>query len=118
MPRPKNEPRLSYGRTWIPTYSNFDIDYFSPLRNELFKLTEQLQQAELYGEHEKMTYENALIQMRNFINTNKLVIPPENEFFISQIQKINGELRNKKRRSKKYKKIYSKKYKKIYSRKI
>ena len=88
MPRPTNEPRYSYGRTWIPGYTQLSIDYFDPKRLELFKLTQQLNEAELYGDYKYMKYEDALTQMKSFIDDNKLTIPPNAEFFISELAKI------------------------------
>jgi len=119
MPRPPNEPRYSYGRTWMPDYSDFEpaIDYFDPKRLELFYLRQKVEQAELYGEHKSMKYEDALQEMKNYLDEHHLTLKknrePMFEFYIEQMsnapekggRKIRKSRRfkNKRRRSRKYK---------------
>jgi len=123
MPRPPNEPRYSYGRTWMPEYSDFEpsIDYFDPKRLELFYLRQKVEQAESYGEHKSMKYEDALQEMKNYLDEHHLTLKKNSEpmfdFYIEQMSNLSTgqaekggrkirksrRFKNKRRRSRKYK---------------
>jgi hypothetical protein len=118
MPRPPNEPTFSYGKTWMPEYSDFEpfIDYFDPKRLEIFYLRQKVEQAELYGKYKSMKYEDALQEWKDYLNNHELTLKKDKElnfpFYREQIskgKKIGGRksriFKNKRRRrSRKYKK--------------
>jgi hypothetical protein len=132
MPRPPNEPRYSYGRTWMPEYSDFEpnIDYFDSKRLEIFYLRQKVEQAELYGEHKSMKYEDALQEWKNYLDANNLTLKEDKDaeipgrekkfkFYSEQMANLsNGQAEkkggrksrrlNKRRRSRKYKKLFCK----------
>jgi hypothetical protein len=87
--RPVGEPSLSYGSTWVPDYMMFEpnIDYFSPLRMELFHLTKDIS-----GDD----YETAHDNMKLFLEKNGLHVRPDiaerYSFFINQMSKSNAQL--------------------------
>ena len=87
--RPVGEPSLSYGASWVPDYMMFEpnIDYFSPLRMELFHFTKDLS-----GDD----YETAHDNMKLFLEKNGLHVRPDiaerYSFFINQMSKSNAQL--------------------------
>ena len=88
--RPLGEPPSgSYGSTWVPDYMMFEpeIDYFGPLRMELFHLTK-----DIFGDD----YETAHDNMKLFLEKNGLHVRPDFEkrysFFINQMSKSNAQL--------------------------
>lgn len=113
MPRPADEPRLYHSSLqWIPDYTHFSIEYGSPLRLELFELTNKMLQSENYGKYKTMKYEDARKEMKTFLEKNNLSLNPvlntEYDFFLTQMSKTGGRKRNK--HSRKTKKNIKKRY--------
>jgi len=88
--RPVGEVAITWGVTWIPDYMMFEpkIDYFSPLRMELFHLTEDISSGD--------DYETAHDNMKLFLEKNGLHVRPDiaerYSFFINQMSKSNAQL--------------------------